>query len=395
MKSNRPKSAPAAAAPAKRTTKRPKSSAIRKKGLRYIPTDEDLISSKEWLRKYGLNPLGLNLDQLMSSHRHASEYIKITGHRIGAKYCDVFPKVKVRGEKVHMELQHHELVQYEESLDHVISRYLSRWRWLLLGPHRVFGTILEPAIVLCVDTSGSMVTVMEEMKRELIALIWTVLKPNNIKFNILQFASVVTKFQEEASDPTLDMCKAAAKFVGELQAGGNTCTIDALNAALSDSEAVATYLVTDGKPDTSCKAVLEKVASMESRQKVHTIFLSQGDKEAISFLKKLRKETGGRYHCCVEGFEGNVVSHQLLSSDLPASLQGDSENSLEIPEYSGDDLRLLSREIKRARRFMGNSQKYRDLLAVHSGTQEMANLKLQGAEMVPKINPDTVSAFGV
>ena len=45
----------------------------------------------------------------------------------------MFPKVRVKGEKVHMELHHHELVQYEESLDSVIQRYLNRWRWLLQG----------------------------------------------------------------------------------------------------------------------------------------------------------------------------------------------------------------------------------------------------------------------
>ena len=39
----------------------------------------------------------------------------------------------MKGEKVHMELHHHELVQYEESLDSVIQRYLNRWRWLLQG----------------------------------------------------------------------------------------------------------------------------------------------------------------------------------------------------------------------------------------------------------------------
>jgi len=388
----RSKSAPAAK---KETTpeKRPKSS--RKKKTKYIPEEEELLSSKEWLKRYGLKPLGLHLEHLMSSHKHSSQFIRVTGHRVGAKYCDVFPKVKIRGEKMHMELHHHELVQYEENLDHVISRYLRRWRWLLLGPHRVFGTILEESIVICIDTSGSMITVINELKRELCALLWTVIKPNKIKFNIVQFASQITKFRDSSVEPDYETCLSAAEFIGNMMAGGNTCTLEALTEALSDPSAGATYLVTDGKPDTSCRAVLKHVASLEKRQKIHTISLNTSDEEAISFLKTLSKQTKGRYHACVTGFEGNIITHQLLSSNLPASLQSEEDKSLAIPPYSGDDLRLLSKAIAKARKFMVNSQNYRDLIADHSGDTEMIDLKISGCEMIPTTNPDEVSAFGV
>ena len=373
--------------------KRPKSS--KKKRTKYIPEEEELFSSKEWLKRYGLKPLGLHLENLMSSHKHSSQFIRVTGHRVGAKYCDVFPKVKIRGEKMHMELHHHELVQYEENLDHVISRYLRRWRWLLLGPHRVFGTILEESIVICIDTSGSMITVINELKRELCALLWTVIKPNKIKFNIVQFASQITKFRDNTVEPDYDTCLAAAEFIGNMMAGGNTCTLEALTEALGDTSASATYLVTDGKPDTSCRAVLKHVASLEKQQKIHTISLNTSDEEAISFLKTLSKQTKGRYHACVAGFEGNIITHQLLSNNLPASLQSEEEKTLTIPPYSGDDLRLLSKAITKARKFMVNSQKYRDLIADHSGDTEMLDLQISGSEMIPTANPDEVSAFGV
>jgi len=377
----------------KESERRPKSS--KQKKLKYIPEDEDLYSSKEWLKKYGLKALGLHLEKLMSAHKHASQYIRVTGHRVGARYCDVFPKVKIRGEKMHMELHHHELVQYEENLDHVISRYLRRWNWLLLGPHRVFGTILEETVIICIDTSGSMITVINELKRELCALLWTVLKPNKIKFNLVQFASVVTKFRDSVVEPDYDTCLAAAEFIGNMMAGGNTCTLEALTEALSDKEARATYLVTDGKPDTSCRAVLSHVTSSENKHKIHTISLNTLDEDAIDFLKRLSKQTKGRYHSCVAGFEGNIITHQLLSSNLPASLLPEEEKTLDIPVYSGDDLRLLAKEVAKARQFMCNSQKYRDLLAEHSGEEQVLDLKVDGAVMIPAVDPNEVSAYGV
>jgi hypothetical protein len=40
------------------------------------------------------------------------------------------------------------------------------------GSRRVFGTILHKKVVILVDTSGSMEQYMNELKKELAALIW-------------------------------------------------------------------------------------------------------------------------------------------------------------------------------------------------------------------------------
>ena len=375
--------------------KRPKSARILScKELKYIPDEEELLSSKEWLKKYGLKALNLNLEHLMSSHKHSSQYIKITGHRVGAKYCDVFPKVNIRGEKMHMELHHHELVQYEENLDKVISRYLKRWNWLLLGPHRVFGTILEDSITLCIDTSGSMITVINELKRELLALMWTILLPNKIWFNLIDFSQSVIKFKDSVVEPTESICQEAADFINNITANGGTCTLEAVTEALLDEFSQAVYLVTDGKPDTSCRSVIAEVKSSKTKQKIHTISLNITNTDAISFLKRLSKITNGRYHAIVEGFDGNIITHQLLN-DIPASLQSDEKKTLQIPQYSGDDLSLLSKTIRRARKFMVNSQQYRDLLAEHSGTKTMSDMKIQGDEVIPRPDPALHSVYGI
>lgn len=43
---------------------------------------------------------------------------------------------------------------------------------VLKGSRRVFGTILHKKVVILVDTSGSMEQYMNELKKELAALIW-------------------------------------------------------------------------------------------------------------------------------------------------------------------------------------------------------------------------------
>ena len=62
--------------------------------------------------------------------------------------------------------------------------------------------------------------ILTQVKRELTALVWTVLKPNNIQFNIIQFASKITQFKPSVQYPTEEVCVQAAEFIGNLLAGG-------------------------------------------------------------------------------------------------------------------------------------------------------------------------------
>lgn len=123
------------------------------------------------------------------------------------RYCDIFPSINVKGTIKHLQLLPHELKEYEAQVEKVLKRYLKRLQWLLsgrdkiydqsfghfihklrfsdffictcsklkiefLGSRRVFGTILHKKVVILVDTSGSMEQYMNELKKELAALIW-------------------------------------------------------------------------------------------------------------------------------------------------------------------------------------------------------------------------------
>ena len=49
------------------------------------------------------------------------------------RYCDIFPKVNVKGQIKHLHLTPHELGQYEVQVEKVLKRYLKRLQWLLNG----------------------------------------------------------------------------------------------------------------------------------------------------------------------------------------------------------------------------------------------------------------------
>jgi len=46
----------------------------------------------------------------------------------------------------------------------------------------VFGTVVEKSCVFLIDTSGSMEERMEELKKELVALVWEQLHKHHIKY---------------------------------------------------------------------------------------------------------------------------------------------------------------------------------------------------------------------
>ena len=45
----------------------------------------------------------------------------------------------------------------------------------------MFGSIIEQNVIILVDVSGSMVTSIDELKKELAVIIWEQLHANNIK----------------------------------------------------------------------------------------------------------------------------------------------------------------------------------------------------------------------
>jgi len=51
----------------------------------------------------------------------------------GCRSCNVFPTVNVNGALRHLLLTPVQLVEYQQQLQHVLTRYLQRLQWLLSG----------------------------------------------------------------------------------------------------------------------------------------------------------------------------------------------------------------------------------------------------------------------
>ncbi|XP_035404869.2 von Willebrand factor A domain-containing protein 3A [Cygnus atratus] len=325
-----------------------------------LPKKEEICSSKEWLTKYSIKKLKLELPRLMfgPSCTHRKKIVESLHKKVSARYCTIFPSVEVNGVVKHLQVQSKQLEIYTEQMEKVLQRYLQRIQWLLSGSRRLFGTILEANVCVLIDTSGSMDPYLPHITKELASLIWGQLRKNEVRFNLLRFSENTECWREYLVQATDKTCHDAVQWVSKFHAHGNTCILMALQKALSFQDIEALYVLTDGKPDTSCSLILKEIESLRKKQdiKIHTISFSCADREANEFLKKLASQTGGRYHCSFGDVDGQLAAHRMLVEGF------DDEEDPVFPYFEGDDLKKLTEEVAKARSFLKQAKSLRLLL---------------------------------
>uniref|UniRef100_A0A8C3L449 von Willebrand factor A domain containing 3A n=1 Tax=Chrysolophus pictus TaxID=9089 RepID=A0A8C3L449_CHRPC len=322
-----------------------------------LPKKEEICSSKEWLTKYSIKKLKLELPRLMfgPSCTHQKKIVESLHKTVSAKYCTIFPSIEINGVVRHLQVQSKEMEIYIEQMEKVLLRYLQRIQWLLSGSRRFFGTILEANVCVLIDTSGSMDPYLPHIMKELTSLIWEQLRKNEIRFNLLRFAENTESWREHLVEATDKTCHDAVQWVSKFHAHGNTCILMALQKALSFQGVEALYILTDGKPDTSCNLILKEIERLRKQQdiKIHTISFSCVDREANEFLKKLASQTGGRYHCSFGDMDGQLAAHRMLTEGF------DDEDDPVFPYFEGDDLKKLTEEVAKARGFLKQAKSMR------------------------------------
>ncbi|XP_004373512.1 von Willebrand factor A domain-containing protein 3A [Trichechus manatus latirostris] len=319
-----------------------------------LPRNDKICSSQEWVANYGLKKLKMEI----SRHIGPSCTHQKTGQgSASAKHCSVFPSVEINGLVRHLQCTLWEIETYITCLEKVMRRYIQRLQWLLSGSRRLFGAILESKVCILLDTSGSMGPYVQQMKTELILLIWEQLRKHCESFNLISFAEGLQPWQETLVATTDAACREAMQWVTHLEAQGNTSVLQALLKAFSFPDVEGLYLLTDGKPDTSCSLILSEVQKLKEKRdvKVHTISFNGSDRAAVEFLRKLASLTRGRYHCPV-GEDTVSQIHGLLTKGFT------DEKDPALPLFEGDDLKRLAQEITKARSFFWQAQSFRSQL---------------------------------
>ncbi|MBN3303838.1 VWA3A protein, partial [Amia calva] len=329
-----------------------------------LPKEEEFCSTKQWLKKFSIQKLKLDLHKLVSGPdcTHQKKLVPTVHKKVSAKYCTIFPSIQINGVVKHLQLTVRELEQYVTQTERVIRRYVQRMQWLLSGSRRLFGTILEKKVCILLDTSGSMDPYLPEVKKELTSLIWEQLHRNGVSFGLLSFSDTVLAWRGALAEPTEEACHDAVQWAAQLRAHGSTCTLEALQAACGYGDTLGIYLLSDGKPGSSCSLVLREAGRMTAGKHIaiHTISFNCSDSAANEFLRRLAQQRGGRFHRCHADLDAHLVAHRMLTDGFS------DEDDPVLPVFEGDDLRKLVQEIGKARRFLTQARAFRSVLSLPS-----------------------------
>ncbi|XP_017556014.2 von Willebrand factor A domain-containing protein 3A [Pygocentrus nattereri] len=324
-----------------------------------LPKHEDICSTKQWLKQFGIRSLKLDLHKLVSGPEctHRKKLVRTVLKSVSAKYCTIFPSVQLNGCVRHLLLSPGELKQYLLQTERVLQRYAQRMQWLLSGSRRMFGCVLEQAVCVLLDMSGSMAPCLPKLQKELASLIWEQLHTNSVRFSMVAFSKEVRVWQAELVEASEERCKEAVQWLGQLSTHGSTSTLHALQAGCAFEDSLGVYLITDGRFDCSCSLVLKEAERLTAGKNivVHTIALNCQDSIAGEFLKSLAHKTRGRFHE-VPSHTDTAAAKELLSSNF-----SEVEDSA-LPVFEGDDLKRLREEIEKLKMFQKQAKAFREII---------------------------------
>ena len=157
------------------------------------------------------------------------------------------------------------------------------------------------AIVMVVDTSGSVWDKLAFEKDAAAEFLYSTVRPGRDKVALLTFDSFVDVQQDYTDDPAV-----VAKAVKQVRSGGGTRLYDALDFVLKQKlagseERKVIILITDGN-DNASRRSLEEVLDLAQRSNVSIYAISvngigyrrTGSDEGDGVLEMLASETGGR-----------------------------------------------------------------------------------------------------
>ncbi|KAL0993159.1 hypothetical protein UPYG_G00104010 [Umbra pygmaea] len=322
-----------------------------------LPKQEEICSTKQWLKRFSIKKQKLDLYKMMSGPdcTHHRTLVPSLLKRVSAKYCSIFPIVHINGAVKHLQLTPGELKQYLCQTEKLLHCYTRRMVWLLSGSRRMFGAVLEKKVCILLDVSGSMAPCLVELKASLASLIWDQLHCNTVRFSLLAFSNSVMVWRPALQEPTEEACHDAVQWVCQLDSHGGTSTLEALQVGCGFGDSMGLYLVSDGKPDSSCSLVLGETETLTAGKHItiHTVSFNCTDSSANDFLKRLAHKTGGRYHRYQDNMD--AVSGRLASG----LMDGDDPIA---PAFDGNDLRRLAQEIDKLKHFRKQAHVFREML---------------------------------
>ena len=159
--------------------------------------------------------------------------------------------------------------------------------------------IAEGDVTLSIDTSGSMYVYLDFVRREISRWLRRQCQQRPARrFNLVQYASIATRWQPKSVTCSHDNVAAAETWLAKQHCSTSSNLLDGLVCAFADLFVEAVYVLCDGTTDYPSSLILESVMRASRGRPVH-VFLFQHEGESCQLSRsaavyeQLALKTGG------------------------------------------------------------------------------------------------------
>ncbi|XP_059322443.1 von Willebrand factor A domain-containing protein 3B [Ammospiza nelsoni] len=267
---------------------------------------QSLVSSSEWLQRYGLKRNKLSLSQILSQigFQHRKDYVTTLGKPVASRYADgLFPQYRRAqdGSVYNLTAKKELILHFVDCLIGAIELYEQRMEWLTSESRQIFGVIQEQCIVIVLDF-GTAAPTEFDLCRDALSMVLVEQVIQISRFNLIRAAQDLTKWQQKCAPVSERAVKSAVRWLWKLErmtAVSHSSSAEALLEAMADEavEAVYYFAVGDVPVDTK-QLLLEKISDVSCP--VNMVSFNAREDETIIFLKELSHLASGRFHAFAE-----------------------------------------------------------------------------------------------
>ncbi|NWT01536.1 VWA3B protein, partial [Mionectes macconnelli] len=206
---------------------------------------QSLVSSSEWLQRYGLKRNKLSFSQILSQigFQHRKDYVTPLGKPVASRYADgLFPQYKRAqdGSVYNLTAKKELILHFVDCLMGAIELYKQRMEWLTSESRQIFGVIQERCIVIVLDF-GTAAPTEFDLCRDALSMVLEEQVIQIARFNLIRAAQDLMKWQQKPAPVSEHTVKAAVMWLWKLDhmtAVSHTNSAEALLEAMGD-EAVS------------------------------------------------------------------------------------------------------------------------------------------------------------
>lgn len=352
-------------------------------------------SSEQWLRRYGIDSLGLDLYEFLApdAYSRLSEYVALIDKTTFSTVYDIMPKfIWNDGSQKYLHVDVRRMEEYMADLKVYSQLLQQRLAWLQSGSKIPFGSVHEERVVIIVDCSLRVSLYLLDLQQRLKIFLHEQISQTKL-FNIIRFGEFNSQWREIMAAPTRENLADAWRWILDINPSGTCNLLGCLKYCMENgiisknctsNQPLGVYLIISNIPDQDTVMLCSYIEQtlIDAGVNLHIVFY-QPTHPNPTIESSLMKGVG-KY--------GNEADVLRCVKQLAESGSG-SLHHFSAGEFHGsNDHTLLTRELSRAQDYSDTIQQILENYREHCKRNvpledKSCKEEKHSIKQVPPVNP--------